>query len=73
MTKETFKYVMQPDGTEYFEQEIDELHKNYMADDSNKSNEGKMYATHGETYLIINSKLCFMTITNTSSKNCFLP
>ena len=45
MKKDTFKYVCEPDGTEYFIQNIDELDKNHGPDDTNPSNEGKMYAT----------------------------
>ena len=31
MTKETFKYVVEADSTEYFMQEIDEMDKNHRA------------------------------------------
>ena len=48
MTKETFKLVITNDGTEFFEQAIDEIDKNHTADDNTKTNEGKMYATNGK-------------------------
>ena len=48
MTKNTFKLVVEPDGTEYFMQDIDELNKNHTADDTIRTNQGKMYATNSE-------------------------
>ena len=51
MTKETFKLVVQPDGTEYYIQDIDEMDKNHGADDPHMSNTGKMYATNSKFIL----------------------
>ena len=48
MTKDTFKLIVEPDGTQYYIQDIDEIDKNHTADDVNKTNEGKMYATNSE-------------------------
>ena len=48
MTKSTYKYVVDPDGTEYFIQDIDEMDKNHGIEDFTKANEGKMYATNGK-------------------------
>ena len=48
MTKQTFKLVCEPDGTEYYMQDIDEMDKNHGADDPNKTNQGRMYATNSE-------------------------
>ena len=45
MKIDTFKHIVQPDGTEYYLQFIDEVDKNHTADDQNRSNEGRMYAT----------------------------
>ena len=53
MTKDTFRIVVQPDGTEYIEQAIDEMDKNHSIADADKSNEGKMFATNGKYFHII--------------------
>ena len=53
MTKDTFKLVVEPDGTECLIQEIDEMDKNHGVDDYNKSNEGKMYCKPGMTFYIL--------------------
>ena len=50
MTRDTFKLVVEPDGVEYFIQNIDEMDKNHGADDKDKTNEGKMYATYGKKF-----------------------
>ena len=54
MKKNTFKLVVEPDGTEYICQEIDEIDKNHTADDTTISNEGKMYVTNGQYSCFIN-------------------
>ena len=51
MTKETFKVIVEPDGTEYVVQSIDEQDKNHTFQDTERTNEGRMYAT--------NSKYCY--------------
>ena len=48
MTKETFSYIVDHDGTEYFKQQIDEMDKNHGPSDYNMTNEGRMYATGGK-------------------------
>ena len=48
MTKQTFKHVVEADGTEYFIQDIDEMDKNHGADDSQRTNEGRMYANNSK-------------------------
>ena len=48
MTKDTFKVIVQHDGTEYVMQNIDELDKNHGPDDVELTNRGKMYATNGK-------------------------
>ena len=48
MTKETFKIVVEPDGTEYIMQNIDELDKNHGIEDSDRTNDGRIYPTHSE-------------------------
>ena len=45
MTKETFKLVTNPDGSEYVIQQTDEIDKNHGIEDTHKTKEGKMYAT----------------------------
>ena len=48
MRQDTFKVIVEPDGTEYLIQNVDELDKNHGADDPNKTNEGRIYAKAGE-------------------------
>ena len=48
MTKSTFKLVTEVDGTQYYMQEIDEIIKNHTANDSERTNQGKMYATNSK-------------------------
>ena len=48
MTKATFKLIVEPDGTEYFIQDIDEIDKNHTADDANKTNKGRMFVTNSK-------------------------
>ena len=43
MKNNTFKLVVEPDGTEYVVQNIDEADKNHGPDDSNPTNDGRMY------------------------------
>ena len=60
MTQQTFKHVVEADGTEYFVQDIDEMDKNHGADDSQRTNEGCMYATNSkftDKYELFFSKL----------------
>ena len=52
MTKETFKLIVKLDVTEYFTQHIDEMDKNHGVKHTNKSNEGKMYATNSKLHTI---------------------
>ena len=51
MTKKTYKYMVDPDGTEYFVRDIDEMDKNHGVEDFTRANEGKIYATNGEKSL----------------------
>ena len=46
MRKNTFKIVVDPDGTEYLIQDIDELDKNHGPDDHDKTNDGRMYGNN---------------------------
>ena len=48
MTKDTFSLQVDPDGTEYFIQQIDEIDKNHGIEDTTKTNQGRMYATNGK-------------------------
>ena len=43
ITKQTFKLVVDPDGTEYLVQDQDEMDKNHGPDDYDKSNDGRIY------------------------------
>ena len=47
MTKETFKIKVQPDGTEVLIQAIDEMDKNHGPDDTNRTNDAKVFSTNG--------------------------
>ena len=49
MKTTTFRYICEPDGTEYFIQETDEMDKNHGIYDQNKTNEGRIYATGGKS------------------------
>ena len=51
MKKNTFQVVVDPDGTEYVIQAIDEMDKNHGIEDTDNSNKGRMYATNGEKNL----------------------
>ena len=57
MTKETFKYVVEVDGTEYYMQQIYKMDKNHSPNDTELTNEGRMYTTNSkfsdEHYLLI--------------------
>ena len=46
MKKNTFKVIIEPDGTEYVVQSIDEMDKNHGIEDTDKSNRGRLYATN---------------------------
>ena len=48
----TFRLVTEPNGNQYLEQFIDEMHKNHTADDNTKTNEDKMYVTNGKDTFI---------------------
>ena len=50
MTKDTFKLMVEPDGTEYLVQHIDEVDKNHGPDDYNATNEGRMYGNSGKKH-----------------------
>ena len=56
MTKSTYKYVLDPDGTEYFIQDIDEIDKNHGVEDHTIANQGKMYATNGKKLIFLTKK-----------------
>ena len=47
MTKETFKKIVKPDGTEYIIQHQDEIDKNHGPDDTDITNQGRMYGNEG--------------------------
>ena len=49
MKRDTFQLICQPDGLEYVIQNIDEMDKNHSIKDTDKTNEGRMYATEGTT------------------------
>ena len=53
MKKNTFKLVIEPDGTEYLIQDIDKLDKNHGPDDTEKTNDGRMYTNNCKFYYII--------------------
>ena len=48
MRKETFKIGVEPDGTEFIFQNIDEMDKNHSYEDPDKTKDGKIYATNGK-------------------------
>ena len=48
MKRNTFKLIVEADGTEYYMQDLDEIDKNHTADDTSRTNEGRMYATNSE-------------------------
>ena len=48
MTKDTFKTVVEHDGTEFLIQAVDELDKNHGPDDPNATNQGRMYGNDGK-------------------------
>ena len=54
MTKDTFKIVVQPDGTHYVIQAIDEKDKNHGINDTEASNQAKMYEDLGKKIVYIN-------------------
>ena len=57
MTKDTFKITTDPDGTQYVIQAVDEMDKNHGIADTDKNNEGRMYATEGKNnYQIMQEK-----------------
>ena len=45
MTKNTFRLITESDGTQCVIQESDKIDKNHGFDDTNKTKEGRMYAT----------------------------
>ena len=49
MTKETFRIVVEHDGTEYIIQDLDEMDKNHGLAETEKNKEGRMYATNGKS------------------------
>ena len=54
MQKNTYQVVVEPDGTEYVVQAVDEMDKNHGIEDTEFSNRGRMYATNGQfSYLIL--------------------
>ena len=61
MTKSTYKHIVDPDGTEYFIQDIDEMDKNHGVEDFSKANEGKMYATNGKKNYLKSVKISLET------------
>ena len=48
MTKDTFKVVIEPNGTEYVIQAADEKDKNHGVNDTEPSNQAKMYEDPGK-------------------------
>ena len=48
MTLDHYKVIVEPDGTCYVIQNIDELDKNHHEDDTSMANNGKMYANPGK-------------------------
>ena len=45
MTRDTFEIIIEPDGTEYVIQKSDEIDKNHGIEDTEKTKQGRMYAT----------------------------
>ena len=52
MTKDTFKVVVENDGSRYIIQAIDEKDKNHGVQDTEPSNQAKMYEDRGEIFKI---------------------
>ena len=48
MKVDSFKVFVEHDGTEYVYQAIDEMDKNHGIEDSETTNNGRMYATNGK-------------------------
>ena len=49
MTKETFHIEVEPDGTEFIYQFLDEIDENHGADDISKT-KGRVYSNNGKCY-----------------------
>ena len=47
MTQDTFKVHVNPDGSEYIIQNLDEMDKNHGPEDTEKNNDGRIYPTNG--------------------------
>ena len=50
MTKATFDVIVQPDGSEILIQKIDKINKNHGPDNTEKTNDAKVFSTEGKTY-----------------------
>ena len=48
LTKDHFKVITEPDGTQYVIQSIDEKDKNHGVNETQLANQGKMYADESE-------------------------
>ena len=48
MTQDTFHLITEPNGTQYVMQCIDEIDKNHGPDDTDPTNEGRMYSNEGK-------------------------
>ena len=48
MKKDTFKHIVEADGTEYFMQEVDEMDKDHGPDDTSRTNEGRINAANSK-------------------------
>ena len=48
MKRDTFKLVVEADGTEYYIQDVNKIDKNHIVDDPNKTNQSHMLATNSK-------------------------
>ena len=62
MTLNHYKVQVEPDGTRYVTQNLDELDKNHCKDSLAKAKDGKMYANPGKNYFL--SSLCTAILQN---------
>ena len=56
MTQDTFALITEPTGVQYVIQKIDEIDKNHSYEDTNQTNEGRMYGNKGTNSLIKHKK-----------------
>ena len=66
MKVDTFKIFVEPDGTEYVYQAIDEMDKNHGIQDTENTNNGRMYSTNSK---YLSQKVCVQTKNSIKNNN----